>query len=248
MNFYFIFEGKTEPIVYRSWFSLLLPHLKEVDFYDEILENNYHYESDMGIPDCYNIVANAIQEINEFPKYDYLVLFIDADESEVEEKRAEALLHIQEKLNPISMKYKKLPPNCKLKIIVQKVCFETWFLGNRKFFVRNPQSEKLKKYINYFDVSKDNPENLASDFVQDENFSKDLFGYATKALFHFGYFREIHKERLKGLAYSKKSPKNIQSITYLEELIKRIESDDEHLLSFQELIDFCKKVSKQKEE
>ena len=33
------------------------------------------YESDMGYPNCYNIVANAFQEINEYPQYNYLVLF-----------------------------------------------------------------------------------------------------------------------------------------------------------------------------
>ena len=151
MNFYFVFEGKTEPIVYRKWFSVLLPLLTEVDSFDEIVENNYYYESDMGIPDCYNVVANAVQEINEVPNYDYLVLFVDADRFTIEERREESFRFIEERLNDAEKDYdfKKLPDNCQLVVIVQKVCIETWFLGNRTFFVRNPQSDRLKEYVKY---------------------------------------------------------------------------------------------------
>ena len=102
MNFYFVFEGKTEPIVYKKWLSVLLSQLTEVESYDSVNQNNYYYESDiavfsrmrgnkilerltvqdsntphscdyryMGVPSCYRVCANAIQEINEVPKYDY---------------------------------------------------------------------------------------------------------------------------------------------------------------------------------
>jgi hypothetical protein len=87
MNFYFVFEGKTEPIVYKKWLSVLLPQLTEVDSFDSVNHNNYYYESDMGVPSCYRVCANAIQEINEVPKYDYLVLLTDADRFTVEEKK-----------------------------------------------------------------------------------------------------------------------------------------------------------------
>ena len=50
MNFYFVFEGKTEPIVYKKWLSLLLPQLTEVDSFDSVNHNNYYYESDIGVP------------------------------------------------------------------------------------------------------------------------------------------------------------------------------------------------------
>jgi hypothetical protein len=73
MNVYFVFEGKTEAIVYKKWLSVLLPSYQEVESYDAVVEQHYYYESDMGVPDCYNVVANAFQEINEVPSYDYLV-------------------------------------------------------------------------------------------------------------------------------------------------------------------------------
>jgi len=247
MNFYFVFEGKTESIVYREWFAVLLPHLSEVGSFDSVHKNNYYYESDMGIPDCYNVVANAIQEINEVPKYDYLVLCLDADRYSVEERKEVSFHYIEDRLNDPIKKYayQKLPDNCQLVILVQKVCLETWFLGNRTFFVRNPHSELLKEYVKYFDVSSNNPEDLANEFVQNETGTAQIFGYSTKALFHEGYLREIFKERLKGIGYNKSRPREVQSKPYLEQLIARIMDNPNHLLSFRELIDFCEKIEKQ---
>ncbi len=248
MNFYFVFEGKTEPIVYKKWLSVLLPDLTEVDSFDAVNQNNYYYVSDMGVPSCYRVAANAIQDINAFPKYNYLVLFTDADRFTVAEKKAEADEQI--KLELQDKPFKTLPENCQLEIIVQKVCIETWFLGNRKFFVRHPQNNPtLTQYIEYFDVSKSNPEDLAGEFVQDEENTKDIFGYKTKALFHEGYLREIFKERSsasnKSFSYRKSKPIEVQEEYYLKQLRARIETNSDHLLSFQEFIEFCLKIKGQ---
>ncbi|MEG4290181.1 hypothetical protein Q5692_16395 [Microcoleus sp. C2C3] len=248
MNFYFVFEGKTEPIVYKKWLSVLLPDLTEVDSFDAVNQNNYYYESNMGVPNCYKVAANAIQDINECPKYNYLVLFTDADSFTVAEKKAEADKEINLELQ--DKPFKTLPENCQVEIIVQNVCIETWFLGNRNYFVRHPQDNPLlKKYIEYFDVSKSNPEDLASEFVQDEENTKDIFGYKTKDLFHEGYLREIFKERSsasnKNFYYRKSKPMEVQEKYYLDQLIARIKANSDHLLSFQEFIEFCLKIKAQ---
>jgi hypothetical protein len=245
MNFYFVFEGKTEPIVYQSWFKQLFRNLiTEVNDYQDVENNNYYYVSDMGVPDCYNAVANAIQDINEVPKYDYLVLFIDADRYSAEERIAEAHQRIFERLNDCKKAYlyKDLPSNCHLEIIVQHVCIETWFLGNRKFFVRNPQTELLKKYIDYFDVSMNNPEDLAHEFIQSEDGTREIFGYRTKALFHEAYFRAIFKERMKGVAYHKSKPREVPGEPYFNQLLKRIQANPKHLASFQNMLLFFRQV------
>lgn len=244
MNLYFVFEGKTEAIVYQEWFKKLLPQFTEVNDFESVVNNNYYYESDMGVPDCYNIVANAIQDIHQIPKYAYLVLFVDADRHTVEERRKEAYERIAERLNDSKKAYlyRQLPENCELVVIVQKVCIETWFLGNRKFFVRNPQSELLRQYVEYYDVSVQNPEDLAAEFVQNEQTSTQIFGYSTKALFHEGYLRELFKERLNGIAYHKNRPKLVQEATFLHQLEMRIKANPKHLQSFQELIHFCEKI------
>ena len=239
MNFYFVFEGKTEAIVYKEWFSILVPQLTEVNYFDEVDDNNYYQINGFGYPYCAQMIANAIQEINEIPKYDYLVLVTDADRFTLAEKEDDSLKWIDLKLE--DKPFKSLPENCQFKIIVQNVCIETWFLGNRKFFVRHPQqSEILKQYIKYFDVSKNDPENLASEFIQDEKNGKEIFGYKTKALFHESYIREIFKER--NLSYSKSRPKEVQKEYYLQQLIARIKVNANHLHSFQDFLDFCSKI------
>lgn len=242
MNFYFIFEGKTEPIVYKSWLSFLIPQLSEVNTYDRVNVNNYYYESDMGYPNCYNIVANAFQEINEYPQYNYLVLFLDADRLSVRERITEAHEEVSRILESNDFIYKRLPDNCQFEIIVQKVCLETWFLGNRRFFVRNPQNELLNEYIRYFDVSFNNPENLASEFIQNEEGTNLIFGYTTKALFHESYLREIFRERLRGLTYHKSKPKEVQEEHYLKQLINRINESPLDLESFQSFLVFCSRI------
>jgi len=217
--------------------------------YYKVENNNYHYESDMGVPNCYDVVATAIQEINELPKYDYLVLFLDADALSIDEKRQEANEFIEKILHDKKneYKYKSLPSNCKFHIIVQKVCIETWFLGNRKFFTRQPHNELLREYIDYYNIFKNDPEELASEFVEDDENQNHIFGYATKALFHESYLREIFRERLKrpnnkSQVYRKSRPTQVQEEDYLSQLITRINAEPSHLKSFQEFIDFCEKV------
>ena len=242
MNFYFVFEGKTEAIVYKEWFTILAPHLTEVNFFDEAENDNYYQINDLGYPNCAQMIANAIQEVNEIPKYDYLVLVTDADRLTVTEKKDEILKWVDLELD--SKIFKSLPENCKFEIIVQNVCIETWFLGNRNFFVRNPQqSQLLKQYIKYFDVSKNDPEHLASEFIQDEKNGKEIFGYKTKALFHESYLREIFKER--NLSYRKSKPKEVQREYYLQQTIARVKANSHHLHSFQDFLDFCSKISRQ---
>jgi hypothetical protein len=240
MNFYFVFEGKTEPVIYKKWLSVLLPELTEVNSFDSVQKNHYYYVSNMGYPDCFRTVAKAIQDINLYPFYDYLLLFIDADELSIEEKLNESNQKIAEHL--ALEPFKSLPINCHLKIIVQNVCIETWFLGNRKFFVRNPISELLRKYIDYYDVSINNPENLAEKFQQNEEGSNQIFGYSTKALFHESYLKEIFKERL-GFSYHKSKPKEVQEAYFLEQLLARVSENPTHLLSFQDFVNFCSRVS-----
>ncbi|OQW90540.1 MAG: hypothetical protein BWK78_06765 [Thiotrichaceae bacterium IS1] len=246
MNFYFVFEGKTEPIVYKGWLSVLLPQLTEVDSFDAVDRDNYYWESGMGVSNCYNVVANAIQEINEVPKYDYLVLCIDADNLTIAEKKQESHIKIAEKLadKKKNYTYQALPNNCQFVVIVQQVCIETWFLGNRKFFVPNPQTELLREYIEYFDVSIHNPEDLANEFVQNNEGTLQIFGYSTKAQFHAGYFGRIYRE-LTGRRYGKAKFKEISERYYLEQLLARIETNPEHLMSFQEFIGFCHKIKEQ---
>lgn len=240
MNIYFVFEGKSESVVYSSWLAHLVPKLTEVDSFRAVSSNNYHYESDMGVPDCFNVACNAIQEINLHPVFDLLVLVIDSDRMLVDERRKSAEAAIHERLKESRFQFKSLPSNCKLEILVQRVCIETWFLGNRKFFVQNPQNPRLLQFIRFYNVSLDNPEEMAARYRGAERPGKYIFDYGSIALFHAGYLKEILKERR--TFYFKGRPGVLKETSYLIELIKRSSDQPTHLRSFQEFLQFCSRL------
>ena len=41
-------------------------------------------------------------------------------------------------------------------VFIQKVCIETWFLGNRRVIKQNPQSIEYRDFLAYYDVQKKN--------------------------------------------------------------------------------------------
>jgi hypothetical protein len=49
----------------------------------------------------------------------------------------------------------------------------------------------------------------------------------------------------KQLVYKKEEPMEVQERYYLEQLLVRIETNPEHLISFQEFIGFCHKIKEQ---
>lgn len=236
MNCYFVFEGQTEPEVYKNWLEILVPELKEVDFPNQVITNNYVQFGDAGLPKIYEMVKNAILEINELEgKFDYLVVVMDADQLTVEERKAKLHQYLEENLNKESSLYKSLPNSCKMIVLVQKVSIETWFLGNKNFVPTHPQSELLKTYKDYFDVCEQDPELMAADFIS-INKSK-LFGCYTRAQFHAEYFQQVFKERTRK-GYKKSNPKEVIEKSYLQQLQKRTQETN-HLPSFQAFLGFC---------
>ncbi|CAD0233235.1 conserved hypothetical protein [Planktothrix agardhii] len=88
MNIYFLVEGKsTEKKIYPKWLEYLIPNLVRVQYYDQVENNNYYLISGQGYPRIlYDGLENAVDKILEAPRYDYLVICVDADEESVEER------------------------------------------------------------------------------------------------------------------------------------------------------------------
>ncbi|MDY7002829.1 MAG: hypothetical protein SWX82_02320 [Cyanobacteriota bacterium] len=86
--------------------------------------------------------------------------------------------------------------------------------------------------MKYYDVSIENPE-LMGNYSQDYNHAE----------FHYLYLKEIFAAR--NSSYSKKLPRDAQNKSYLDELIKRIEDEPEHLKTFQNFINFCWMIKQQ---
>ena len=222
MNLYFLVEGNsTEKKVYPAWLAYLLPELQRVKNYDEVVKNNYYLISGEGNPSIYNHIPNAIEEIRSVGKYDYLVICLDAEERNVTDSKQEIYDLLQSKNIDMG--------NTQLAIIIQNRCIETWFLGNRKIYLRNPQSIPLLDCTRFYDVSVNCPELMG----KYDNFN-------THAQFHKHYLRKLVEA--KNISYSEKRPGDVMEQFYLKELLKRIEDKPEHLPTFKEFIQFCNMI------
>ena len=218
MNLYFLLEGKrTEKKVYPQWLSYLLPQFKQVKYFDEVERYNYFLFSSNGYPYLLDDIVNAVRDINSSGKYSHLVICLDADECTIEKRKEE----IQTYLHTSSIKFE-----AKLVIIVQNRCFETWFLGNRKVFSRNPQDEIFKKYCLFYNVSTHDPERMLS-----------FPGFGSISQFHEDYLKRMLLE--KGTRYTKKYPGDVGKSYYIKELKKRAADCPDHLISLQEFFSFC---------
>jgi hypothetical protein len=224
MNIYFLVEGKkTEIKVYPQWLNFLIPMLKRVSYYDEVVENNYYIFSGNGFPSLLdNHLRSCILDINKHKKYDYFVICLDADDAMIEERKNEILQFM--KNNKLNLRKKT-----KLEIIVQNKCFETWFLGNPKIYKPNPSNDFLKECVLHYNVKSNDPE-LMTKLDWYENSVSD---------FHTTYLREMLAER--NVRYSKNNPNEVVEEYYLNELINR-NNKTNHISSFKSFIDFCQTV------
>ena len=223
MNIYFLVEGRrTEKKVYSRWISILLPELLEVKYAFLIQSNNYFVFSGNGFPSLLdNHLRKAIQEVNSIDNFDYFVICLDSDEVSIEERKNEVLTFIKREEIVLNSK-------TKLVIIVQNRCIETWFLGNVKVFKRNPNSDLLQEFISFYNVSRNDPEQMGK-----------FDGFETLADFHETYLTEMLSER--NIQYTKKNPRGVIEPNYLIQLIKRTK-DTGHIQSFKNFLDFCNEV------
>ena len=224
MNLYFIVEGKTEAKVYPDWLKYLLPQLSRVTKYSQADNNNYFLISGGGYPALYEIVENAIEEINIIQKYNYLVICLDAEENTVEDINQEV---VQEIFSNRELKLDRT----EIKIIVQNRCIETWLLGHREIYSRSPQSQQLRDYNNYYNVSIDCPESMGK------------YNYPVHAQFHEAYLKELFSA--KNMNYSKTKPGDAQKEYYLKSLQKRVATEQTNLPTLREFLDFCNLVRSQ---
>lgn len=223
MNLYIIVEGaQTEMQLYPKWLSYELPQLTRVDDYRNATQNNYYIFSGGGIPSIYTHIANAIKDINNVGLYHYLIVFIDSEELSIERRKQK----IRDAINDEGVNLEGI---CELRIIVQNCCIETWFLGNRKVYKRNPQGDKFKEYSAFFNVEIDDPELMP----KWKSFKKT-------AHFHEAYLRGMLREY--NICYSKARPKDVLQETYFQEILKRVADEPNHLTGFSEFIALTQEI------
>lgn len=223
MNIYFLVEGRrTEKKVYPKWLGHLIPELDETNDAFSVDDNKFYVFNGNGYPSILdNHLKNAIDDVNTIGNYQYFVMCIDADEVEVN-------FRIQEVDTFIKNEQISLNEDTEFILIIQNRCIETWCLGNRRVYKRNPSEETLREYVEFYNVSTDDPELMGK--IED---------FETHAQFHASYLKEMLSER--NIRYSKKNPNGVTSAAYLNELVER-NSDTNHIITFRSFIDFCNKL------
>jgi hypothetical protein len=213
MNLYFLLEGRrTEVKIYPKWFSLLLPDYSRVNSLSNMKKNNYFIISGMGYPSILNHVENSISDIRKYTNVDYLVISADCDDDTIETR-----FSVFDKM--VNDCRKEIGRN-RIVIILQMRCIETWLLGNRKIFVRNPQDLELRNYISFYNVKENDPEKMGKHE-----------GFNSVSQFHADYLRKMLNER--NITYTKSNPADTAEGYYLKQLIKRThETDDLKTLKF----------------
>jgi hypothetical protein len=227
MNIYFLVEGRrTEKKVYPKWMGHLLPELTEVKNPFDVEENAFYVFNGNGFPSLlHNHLENAVADCNSIGKFQYLVICLDADEVTATERMEEVLDFV--KARKINLN------NGIFKIVVQNRCIETWFLGNRKVYSRQPQSAELRKFNAFYNVQVDDPEQMGKPD-----------GYEIHAHFHEAYLSEMLAE--KNVKYTKKYPSGVVEKHYLEELIARNRASG-HMPTFGVFLNFCQELRQQLE-
>lgn len=224
MNLYFLLEGKrTEVKIYPKILSHFLPEYTRVKTPQEVDTDNYYMISGEGYPRLLDVqLANSVKDVNDAKKFDCLIVCLDADESTIEDRKTEITSFIAK--NKI-----KIIDSCKLIIIVQNRCFETWFLGNKRIISRVPSVE-VRDYVNFYNVSSLDPEAMGFDTDAD---------YDTHAQYHHDYLKTALQA--KNVRYTKQNPSHVGDTAYLNQLQNRIDTDG-HIKSFKYLIDFLEEV------
>ena len=213
MNIYVVTEGITEKKVYREWIKLVNPNLSYAERVEDVINNNYYILSGGGYPSYYDKIKRAIEQINSCEIFDRLVVSVDAEEMSYEEKYREVTSEV-----PIG--------DCivPVKLIIQNYCFESWALGNRAIYKRNPNSTELVQYQRYYNVQNNDPQFLG-------NYNPKIF--SRRAHFALRYLKLMVTE--KNMDYSKVAPHCVMHPKYFHQLHTRF-IETHHLSSFNDFI------------
>lgn len=215
-------EGKrTESIVYPAWLSILVPELERIYDPFAVKDNQYYLFDGGGYPNILKDMINAIHDINDIGRFDYFVVCLDADDES-----------ISRRVNTVKNKIAEegVVPSCKVIVIVQKKCIETWFLGNRDLYTPKGKARStFRKYADFYNVSMLDPEHMEKPFYFSES----------TAQYHYRYLEAMLRE--KGLRYTKGKPYCVCGDGYINSLLKRINTTDD-LNSFRFFINFCSRI------
>jgi hypothetical protein len=221
MNILLHVEGLTERKNYTKWLRQLLPNLTKVNLPNMVTHNNYCIIKSDGYNALLDDLSQTINEANHLGTFDFFLIITDTDNYSIEERESEIRNHLVK--NNL-----KMNDSTDFIIILQRCCHETWFLGNQLIFTENPISLTLKNWIEHFNVSINDPEQMPVP----TDLNKSI------GAFHKMYYGEMRDEYFKN-----KDTNDISTESnHLINIIERFEQTG-HIQTFGKFLNFCKKIN-----
>ncbi len=215
MNLYIVVEGEVgEKYLYRNWIPLVNPILSYVQHISMIVENNFAILSGGGFPNYFDVIEAAIDDVNNYPNIDRLVIAIDSEDLSYSEKLSEMNHHLSQ-----------FRCKAETRVIIQHFCLETWALGNRQIIRQNPQCPKLIQYKRFYNVRSADPELLPPYRLEELN----------RAQFAEIYLRRALNDKFRNLTYTKSNPEALLNAKYFQRVKERFEQTN-HIRSFNDFL------------
>jgi len=211
MNLYVVVEGKVEKDVYKEWIPFVNPQLSYVERFNDVNQDCFYLVTGGGYPGYFNVIDDAIADVNGNPNFDRLVISVDSEE-----------LTRSEKYNEVWKLVSQRVVSAEVRIVIQHFCIETWGLANRKVFSSPAKSDKLREYKQFFSVRVNDPELLPPYHKEGLNRSQ----FAEK------YLRLALNDKFKNLTYTKKAPDVLLHPKYFDQVKNRF-LETHHIASFE---------------
>lgn len=214
MNIYVVVEGEVgEKKVYQHWIPLVNPILTPIDYITQVTTNNFYIISGNGYPNYFNTIKNAIDDVANNPQFNRLVVAVDSEDIDFATKYTEIDDYIQ-----------SFGTSIDYRIIIQHFCLETWALGNKNIYVRNPQDTQLIQFQSIWNVSTQDPELLPP-----------LVSHLNRAHSAELYLRKLLQEKYRNLTYTKRRPEALLNNTFFNRVKNRC-TQDRHVQSFEHFL------------
>ena len=231
MNLAFLVEGTTELKLYPKWIEYLstTPLTECVSGYRAVIDNQFTIFNVEGIGKMKKQVPVAINNIIANPVFDYFVIVIDADDNNT----ANSITLIQDIINDPTTP--RLPTNCQVKIIVQQVCIETWFIGHTDHFrtAQTCRDRGIQLFMAEYDAENNDPELIPNN---------RLLTVHSIGAYHGAFLKQILRGANRSWIYGKSTAHNLIDIPYFQRLEQRLTETPTHLQTFSDMVSFLRSL------
>lgn len=237
MNLAFLVEGRTELKLYPIWVNHLssTPLTECTTGYQDVVTNQFTIFNVEGIGKMSREIPAVVNSIIANPVFDYFVIVVDADDSST----ANSITLIENVIYDSSTP--RLPANCKVKIIVQQVCIETWFIGHTDHFLTCKASHDrgVLSFIAEYDAENNDPELMSNNRLVDMPSKPKI---KTIGAYHVTYLKKMLSGANRTWKYGKTTAHNLIDIPYFQRLEQRLTETPTHLQTFSNMVNFLRSL------